>query len=72
MKKKLNKIKNNVKIKKKNKMLLLTKFFINNKLNNFYVETFKIENVRDVTTLLILLNIKTFSKFHISIFKKTL
>ena len=72
MKKKLNKIKNNMKIKKKDKMLLFIKNLINNKLNNFYIEAFKIKNVRNIITLLILLNIKIFLKFYTLIFKKLL
>ena len=57
-------------IKKKNKVLLFTKNLISDKLNNSYIETFKIEDVKDVTALLILLSIKTFFRFHISMLKK--
>ena len=71
MKKRLNKEKNDVNIKKGNKVLLFTKNFINDKLNNSYVKAFMIENVKNVTTLLTLSDIKTFSRFHISMLKKT-
>ena len=70
MKKRLNKIKNNVKKKKKDKILLFIKNLTNDKLNNFYIKTFKIKDIRDIITLLTLLNIKIFSRFYISIFKK--
>ena len=53
-------------------MLLFIKNLTNNKLNNFYIKTFKIKNVRDIITLLILLNIKIFLRFYISILKKVL
>ena len=63
MKKRLNKEKNDINIEKRNKILLFTKFFINNKLNNSYIKTFLIKNVKKITTLLALLNIKIFSRF---------
>ena len=71
MKKRFNKKKNNVNIKKDDKMLLFTRNLTNNKLNNFYVKTFIVKNVRDITILLTLLNTKTFSRFHtLTKFKK--
>ena len=72
MKKKLNKENNNVNIKKKIKVLLFTRNFIKNKLNNLYVKTFIIKNVKNVTTLSTLLNIKIFLRFYTLMIKKTL
>ena len=58
-------------IKKENKVLLFIKNLINDKLNNSYIKAFKIENIKNVTTLLTLSSIKTFFKFHTSMLKKT-
>ena len=70
MKKRLNKEKNNVNIKKNNKILLFTKNLINNKLNNLYVKTFMIKNIKNVTVLLTLSDIKTFLKFYTLMLKR--
>ena len=71
MKERLNKKKDDVRIEKSDKVLLFTRNLTSDKLNNSYVKAFKIENVKNVTTLLTLLNTKTFSKFHTSMLKKT-
>ena len=72
MKKRLNKEKTNVNIKKKDKVLLLIKNFINDKLNNFYVKAFLIKEIKKVMTLLALLNMKIFLKFYTFLLKKVL
>ena len=72
MKKKLNKEKNNVNIKKKDKVLLFTKNLINNKLNNLYVKAFMIKNIKNVITLFTLFNMKIFLRFYTLMLKKTL
>ena len=59
-------------IKKEDKILLLTKNLINNKLNNFYVKAFLIKKIKEIITLFTLSNMKIFLKFHISLFKKIL
>ena len=58
-------------IKKGDKMLLFIKNLMNDKLNNLYIEAFRVENVRDVTTLLTLSNIKKISRFYMFMLKKT-
>ena len=70
IKNKLNKEKANVTIKKRNKVLFLIKNLINDKLKNLYIKTFLIKEIKEITILLKLLNIKTFFRFHTSLFKK--
>ena len=70
MKKRLNNEKNNVNIKKNNKILLFIKNLISDKLNNSYTKTFIIKNVKNVIALLILSTTKTFLKFYILMLKK--
>ena len=72
VKKKLNKEKSNISIKKDDKILLFIKKFINDKLNNFYIKAFIIKNVKGVIALLKLLDTKIFSRFHTSMLKKAL
>ena len=57
-------------IKKEDKVLLLIRNLINNKLNNSYTKVFLIKEIRKVMILLKLSNIKTFSRFHTLLFKK--
>ena len=57
-------------IKKGNKVLLLTKNLINDKLEILYIKVFKVKEVRGVTILLELLNTKTYLRFYISLLKK--
>ena len=59
-------------IKKEDRVLLLIKNLINNKINKLYIKIFKIKEVKSVIALLKLLNIKIFLKFHVSLFKKVL
>ena len=72
MKKRLNKEKNDVRIKKGDKILLFIKNLTNDKLNNFYIKAFRIKNVKSVIALLTLLNTKTFLRFHTFMLKKAL
>ena len=51
-------------------MFLFTKNLTKNKLNTLFIEIFKIKKIKNITILLKLSNIKMFSKFHISLFKK--
>ena len=53
-------------------MFLFIKNLIDNKLNKLYIEVFKVKEVKSVTTLLKLLNIKIFLKFYVSLLKKVL
>ena len=66
----MNKEKANVNIKKEDKILLSTKNLINNKLENSYAKAFLIKEVKEVTILLKLLNIKIFSRFYTFLLKK--
>lgn len=72
IKKKLNKKKAKVNIKKENKILLSIKNFTNNKIKRFFMKAFPIKEVKEVMILLTLSRIKTFLRFHISLFKKAL
>ena len=51
-------------------MLLFIKNLINDELDKLYIEVFKVKEVKEVTALLKLLNIKIFLRFYISLFKK--
>ena len=51
-------------------MFLFIKNLIKNKLNTLFIEIFKIKKIKNVIILLKLSNIKIFSKFYISFFKK--
>ena len=53
-------------------MLLFKRNLINNKLNILYIRAFKIKEIREVTILLKLSNIKIYSRFYIFLLKKVL
>ena len=66
----LDKSKREINIKKGDKVLLLIKNLINSKLEILYIEVFKVKDVKEVTILLKLLNIKIYLRFHVSLLKK--
>ena len=66
----LNKINKDVIIKNGDKVLLLIKNLIDNKLEILYIKVFKVKDIRGVTALLRLLNIKIYLRFYVSLFKK--
>ena len=68
----LNKTKEDVNIKKSDKVQLLTKNLIDDKLEILYIKVFKIKEVRGVIVLLKLLNIKIYLRFYVSLLKKIL
>lgn len=53
-------------------MFLFIKNLTHNKMNNFFIKTFLVKKIKEIITLLTLSQTKTFSKFHISLFKKAL
>ena len=66
----LNKLKKDIDIRERNKILLLIKNFTNDKLKILYIKVFKVKEVKGVTILLKLLNTKTYLRFHVSLLKK--
>ena len=67
----LNKISKKIDIKEEDKVLLSTKNLINNKLDILYIETFRGKDVKNITTLLKLSNIRIYLRVYISLLKKT-
>ena len=59
-------------IKKEDIMLLFIKNLINDKLDALYVDFFKVKEVKRITILLKLLDIKIYLRFYISLLKKVL
>ena len=57
-------------IKKEDKMLLFIKNLISDKLNTSYIDIFRVKEVKEVTILLKLLDIKIHSRFHVLLLKK--
>ena len=53
-------------------MLVYITNIINDKLDNSYIELYKIINIKDIIVYLILLEIKVYLKFYISLFRKVL
>ena len=72
MKQKINTKRKDHDIQDDDKMLLSTKNLIDKKLNKSFIETFQIEKIKDITTMLKLSNTKVFSKFHVRLLKKVL
>ena len=68
----LNKFKKNINIKKEDKVLLLTKNLMNDKLKILYIGVFKVKEVKGVTILLKLFNIKIYLRFYVLLLKKVL
>ena len=66
----LDKLKKEINIKKIDKVWLLIKNLINNKLEILYIRVFKVKEVKEVIALLKLLNIKIYLTFYISLLKK--
>ena len=57
-------------IQKEDKILLSIKNLTNKKLDKFFVKTFQVEKINDITTTLKLSNTKIFLKFHVKLLKK--
>ena len=68
----LNKRKKEIDIRKEDKVLLLIKNLINDKLEILYIKVFKVKKVREVIVLLELLNIKIYLRFYVLLLKKVL
>ena len=51
-------------------MLLFIRNLINDKLNTLYINIFRVKEVREVTILLKLSNIKIYLRFYILLLKK--
>ena len=66
----LDKLKKNINIKEGNKVLLLIKNLIDDKLEILYIKVFKVKEVKGITILLKLLSIKIYLRFHVSLLKK--
>ena len=57
-------------MKKEDKILLFIRNLINDKLDTSYINIFRIKEVKKVTILFKLLNIKIYLYFYISLLKK--
>ena len=68
----LNKNKREIYIKEEDKILLFTKNLTSDKLNILYMKAFRVREVKKITIILKLSNIKIYFKFYVFLLKKVL